>query len=748
MTTDEGRTIKVAVRFTDSVGFNETVVSDASGVVAAPDVTLVAVTVNFEEGTYTVAEGSSVSVKVTRSADPERTVIIPLTMTNEGGATNADYSGVPTDVTFNSGDMEQTITFTAVQDMEDDDGESVKLSFGTLPAEVSAGTINEATVSITDDDGRAVTLSRMSLTIEEGTSGTYMVKLASQPTGQVTVTVNDPTNTDVTAEPPSLIFTTTDWSTEQTMTVYAAHDDDVADEDATVTHTVSGADYDSIGVPNVIVTVNDDDPEVTVSFGEASYTVAEGATEQVTVNLSADPNRTVAIPISTSNQSGTADTDYSVVPANLTFNSGVTQQTISFAATQDEEDDDGESVKLSFGTLPTGVSAGTTNETTVYITDDDGEGVNAPAIGQPRISRTAQVGQTLTADTSAITDPNGIPANVTYSYRWLSSDDHMNYTNIANATASTYTLVATDEGKGIKVEVSFIDSAGFSETVASDATTITWNIYLHADNQDQKDIWSDGETMWVADWADHKLYAYDLTPGTTYGARDTTKEFSIRHNNVPWGIWSDETTMWVADGIPDKLFAYRMTDDPETTETNEYGDRDPSRDFDLYDAPYDSNGAASGIWSDGKTMWVVDISDDKFYAYRMTDDPDTTDTNEFGARDRSKEFNLHADNHHPTGIWSDGTTMWVAEPSEDKVFAYHLTDDLDTADINEFGARDQSREFDLDPATGISPNRRGDPDGWNGAAGGIWSNGKTMWVADTKDYVIYSYPLPKSSTTE
>ena len=34
-------------------------------------------------------------------------------------------------------------------------------------------------------------------------------------------------------------------------------------------------------------------------------------------------------------------------------------------------DDDGESVKLAVGTLPTNVSAGSTSETTVAITDDD-----------------------------------------------------------------------------------------------------------------------------------------------------------------------------------------------------------------------------------------------------------------------------------------------------------------------------------------------------------------------------------------
>ena len=600
------------------------------------------VTVSFERATYTVAEGSSVSVKVILNADPARTVIIPFSPSLLGGATAADYSVTPTsDVTFNSGDMERTITFSATEDTVDDDDESVKLSFGTLPTGVTAGTINEATVSITDDDVPQVTVNfkQGTYTVAEGSDVSVKVTLSADPERTVIIPVSTSllagaSAADYTVAPAGdVTFNSGDM--ERTITFTASQD--MVDDDGESVKLTFGTLPTGVtaGTTNeATISITDDVPQVTVKFKQGTYTVAEGSSVSVKVTLSADPARTVIIPVSTSLLAGATDADYSGVPANVTFNSGDTEQTITFTAVQDMEDDDGESVKLSFGTLPTGVSAGTTNETTVSIIDDDGEGVNVPAIGQPRISRTAQVGQTLTADTSAITDPNGIPANVTYSYRWLSSDDHMNYTPIEGETGSTYTLQEADEGKSIKVEVSFIDSAGFSETVASDATTITWNIYLHADNQDQKDIWSDGETMWVADWADYKLYAYDLTPGPMYGARDTTKEFSIRHNNVPWGIWSDETT------------------------------------------------------------------------------------------------------------------MWVAEPSEDLVFAYHLTEDLDTDDINEFGARDKSREFDLDPAVGISRSRRGDPDGWNGAAGGIWSNGKTMWVADTKDYVIYAYPLPNSSTTE
>ena len=55
---------------------------------------------------------------------------IPISKTNEGGATSADYSGVPQNVTFGSGDTEKTFVFTAETDTVDDDGESVKLSFG------------------------------------------------------------------------------------------------------------------------------------------------------------------------------------------------------------------------------------------------------------------------------------------------------------------------------------------------------------------------------------------------------------------------------------------------------------------------------------------------------------------------------------------------------------------------------------------------------------------------------------------
>ena len=89
---------------------------------------------------------------------------------------------------------------------------------------------------------------------------------------------------------------------------------------------------------------------------------------------------------------------------------------------------------------------------------------NSPARGAPTISGTAQVGETLTADTDGIEDDDGL-ADAVYSYQWLADD-----ADVAGATSDTYTLVADDVGKAIKVKVSFRDDRNDEESLTSEAT--------------------------------------------------------------------------------------------------------------------------------------------------------------------------------------------------------------------------------------------------------------------------------------
>ena len=95
--------------------------------------------------------------------------------------------------------------------------------------------------------------------------------------------------------------------------------------------------------------------------------------------------------------------------------------------------------------------------------------VNTPATGAPTITGTPQVGQTLTAATTAIMDANGLN-NVSYTYQWIRVDG--SDSDISGARASTYTLVTADQGKTIKVKVSFTDDASNAETLTSVATAV------------------------------------------------------------------------------------------------------------------------------------------------------------------------------------------------------------------------------------------------------------------------------------
>ena len=118
----------------------------------------------------------------------------------------------------------------------------------------------------------------------------------------------------------------------------------------------------------------------------------------------------------------------------------------------------------------------------------------------------------------------------------------------------------------------------------------------------------------------------------------------------------------------------------------------------------------TGLWSDGATLWLLENgqgADDDVYAY----DPRT------GERLEEREFTLADTNRAPRGIWSDGVTVWVSDSGRDRVFAYTLAS----------GARAESREIELAER--------------NSDARGIWSDGETMWVLDGRRNALFAYDL-------
>ena len=384
---DDGESVKLVIGSV-AAGVTRGNASEATVTIEDNPDDVPAVTVNFARNSYTAAEDQTaanhtVEVTLTLSPAPEREVVIPIVRTNERNASDADYVPPPSRVTFASDETEQSFfTFRPEDDAIDDDGERVKFELGAvLPRLVSGGTTTAATVSITDNDMRGVTVTPTSLRIDEGETGEYTVVLTSEPTADVTVAIGAPTNTDITVDRTSLTFTSSSWSSPQRVEVSGSEDTDDADDTGTITHTVrSSGDYAGVRAAAVSVTVLDDeDPQVRVEFGPVPNAVVEegGNGISFTVRLSKDPERTITIPIRVTHHDGASSDDYTlsvddVQATSVMFEArGVLSKEITLTAVDDMFDDDGESVTLGFGGLPGGVAAGTDNEVTVSITDND-----------------------------------------------------------------------------------------------------------------------------------------------------------------------------------------------------------------------------------------------------------------------------------------------------------------------------------------------------------------------------------------
>ena len=211
-------------------------------------------------------------------------------------------------------------------------------------------------------------------------------------------------------------------------------------------------------------------PTVAVSFGIASYTATEGGdAASVTVELSADPKRDVSIPLTASPGGGATAGDYTVAESVVFTAHGPLSKTVDVAAVSDDDSEDGESVSLSFGTLPDGVSAQGITSATVTLADVSPEAVNTAPTGLPTITGTPQVNETLTASMSGITDADGTES-ATFIYQWVSNNGTSD-SDIDDADSSTYILAPSDEGNTIKVRVTFTDDGGTEETLVSAATT-------------------------------------------------------------------------------------------------------------------------------------------------------------------------------------------------------------------------------------------------------------------------------------
>ena len=316
-------------------------------------------------------------------------------------------------------------------------------------------------------------------------------------------------------------------------------------------------------IPTRAVEIASDDSEPTASMDDV--TVDEGAgTMTLTLHLSHPSHEDIAYVASSSNVAGTATEvdDYDdFLPdagrtAKLTVPGGDLSQTFDITIVDDNLEEPDETIELlwrkqtSHAVTPQElVSIGT-------IKDND-EGAGA-AMGKLRITGAVEVGQMLTVSTSGLTDQHGNTkaengdTGFAYTYQWYRVDAGAE-TEIPGATGSTYTQVQADEGKGIRVRVSFTDDAGNAETLASDVYRAV--VILPAPRlpsvDDPNAIWM--ATLTVANLGSNR-YGYDASEGG--GLTDTGFTYLGDDTPLSGGTYREVGTLYTID----ELFYHTGTD--------------------------------------------------------------------------------------------------------------------------------------------------------------------------------------------
>ena len=370
---DVNHYLRATATYTDGTGTERTESAITTAVVrAAPKVTLL-----LSDTDHSISEGETLQVTAALPGGAGiGTVEVRLT------EMQAHYTLSGTTLTIPPGDGTKSneVTLTAKDNKVDADDKVVDVRGTTTNTLVTAP--DPVTLTITDNDKRGVTVSTDTLSIREEDTGEYAVKLNSEPTANVTVTITGHAGTDVTLTPSSatLTFTPTTWNRLQKVTVSTEHDADAVNDNVTLTHTARGGDYDG-ETATVAVTVTDDEKaSTTVNLSVNPDTVTEGASRTVTVTGELDGaprgvgeddiEMTVMVTVMVTSGTATLDTDFTVADiSKLTISEGRTSGTATFTLTTKDDNiyEPDETVAVSGTTTEL-----TVTPTTLTIKDTDG----------------------------------------------------------------------------------------------------------------------------------------------------------------------------------------------------------------------------------------------------------------------------------------------------------------------------------------------------------------------------------------
>ena len=228
---------------------------------------------------------STVTAKLSLPAVAATTVTVIAAAVASTGAVQADFTQSGLTLTIAAGVTVSTglVTVTAVDNSASEGNKQVQLTALAFSGNAQV-TLSTPTLVILEDDFVLDVGAVSGSASEAGGTATFGVRLRTQPSSAVTVSVTSRDPGEGTVSPPTMTFAPGDWNTAQTVTVTGV-DDDV--DDGTVTWAVrlalsSGdSNYENVADVDVDVTTTDDDgpPGVTLSLAPSS--IAESGTGNV-----------------------------------------------------------------------------------------------------------------------------------------------------------------------------------------------------------------------------------------------------------------------------------------------------------------------------------------------------------------------------------------------------------------------------------------------------------------------------------
>ena len=435
---------------------------DTVGLVVDP----VSVTVDEADDptTESIAEHQA-TYTVKLASEPSATVTVAVT-----GHAGSDLTLDKASLTFTASSWEtaQTVTVTAV---EDDDAVDDEVTLAHTASGGDYGSVTEdLPVTVDDDDTAGLVVAPDAVTVAEGGSASYTVKLATEPSADVTVTVTGHAGSDLTLDKATLTFTALTWGTAQTVTVTAVEDDDAVDDEVTLAHTASGGDYGSV-TEDLPVTVEDGDTvglvvdPVSVTVDEADDPATESIAEHkatYTVKLATEPSADVTVTVT-----GHADSDLTLDKATLTFTASTwgTAQTVTVTAAEDDDAVDDE-VTLAH-TASGGDYGSVTEDLPVTVADGDTVGLvvapDAVTVDEADDSATPSIAEhKATYTVKLATEPTG---TVTVAVSGQASTDvsldttSLEFTTTNWNEAQTVTVTAGEDDDAVADEVTLAHTA-------------------------------------------------------------------------------------------------------------------------------------------------------------------------------------------------------------------------------------------------------------------------------------------------